>query len=85
MEARVEEGIVGSSRVEGSLAEEEEGEKGEAGGRMAGAMQILPFTSTLRLHFSHEVCVVCSHALALARYADRAGAMTLGFTPCSFV
>ena len=85
MEAKVEEGIVGSSRVKGSGAEEEEGEKRGAAGRMAGAMQILPFTSTLRLNFSYEMRVVCSNALALVRYAERAGAMPLGFTPCSFV
>jgi hypothetical protein len=63
MEVRGEERRKACSMVRGRGAEEEEGERGEGVGRVAGAMQILRFTSTPRLPFPHEVCVVFSDAL----------------------
>jgi hypothetical protein len=63
IEVRGEERRMASSMVRGRGAEEEAGQRRDAVGRMAGAMQILRFTSTPRLPFSHEARVVFSDAL----------------------
>ncbi len=77
MEAMVRERPMASSTVKGGVAEEEEGERREAVGRM----QILRFMSMPRLPFPHAICVVFSDAFSLARYAERAGASLLNLFP----